>query len=125
MKHCLVTGGRRGIGLEFARQYLQRGFQVYAASRNPWTSVELERLREQHDGRLAIMQLDVGHGTSREECFQALSANTGKLDLLINSAGILSGHEQFCRPLGELDQDELCKTFLINSLAPLMIAQAA
>ena len=125
MQHCLVTGGSRGIGLEFARQYLQRGFQVYAASRHPWSSAELPRLKARHDDRLVVMQLDVGDETSRRACFQTLSENTGKLDLLINSAGILSGNEQFCRPLGELDQDELCKTFLINSLAPLMIAQVA
>ena len=125
MKHCLVTGGSRGIGLEFARQYLQRGFQVYAASRNPWGSVELQRLREQYEARLVIMQLDVGDETSREECFQSLSAHTERLDLLINSAGILSGNEEFCRPLGELDQGELCKTFLINCVAPLLMAEAA
>ena len=125
MKHCLVTGGSRGIGLEFVRQYLQRGFQVYAASRNPWNAVELQRLQEQCNDRLVIMQLDVGDETSRQECFQALSAHTRKLDLLINSAGIPSGNEEFCRSLGELDQGELCKTFLINSVAPLLMAEAA
>jgi NAD(P)-dependent dehydrogenase (short-subunit alcohol dehydrogenase family) len=125
MRHCLVTGGSRGIGLEFARQYLQRGLQVYAASRDPWNSAELQRLKVRHDDRLVVMQLDVGDEASRRACFQALSANTEKLDLLINSAGILSGNEQFCRPLGELDQDELCRTFLVNSLAPLMMAEAA
>jgi NAD(P)-dependent dehydrogenase (short-subunit alcohol dehydrogenase family) len=82
-------------------------------------------LKVRHDDRLVVMQLDVGDEASRRACFQALSANTEKLDLLINSAGILSGNEQFCRPLGELDQDELCRTFLVNSLAPLMMAEAA
>ena len=125
MKHCLITGGSRGIGLEFTRQYLERGYQVYAASRKPWDSGELERLKIQHDDRLVIIQLDVGDERSRRECFRALSASTGKLDLLINSAGILSGNEEFCRPLGELDQGELCRTFLINSVAPLMMAEAA
>ena len=67
MKHCLVTGGSRGIGLEFTRQYLQRGFQVYAASRNPWTSVELQRVKKQYEDRMDIMQLDVGDEKTRQE----------------------------------------------------------
>lgn len=125
MKHCLVTGGSRGIGLEFTRQYLARGFQVYAASRNPCDSVELQQLQAQHNDRLVIMQLDVGDEGARHHCFQTLSTHTGKLDLLINSAGILSGNEEFCHPLGELRQDDICRTFLINSVAPLMMVEAA
>jgi NAD(P)-dependent dehydrogenase (short-subunit alcohol dehydrogenase family) len=125
MKHCLVTGGSRGIGLEFTRQYLAKGYQVYAASRNPSDSDGLLRLKAQYDGHLVIMRLDVGDEPSRRECIRALAEHTGKLDLLINSAGILSGNEEFCRPLGELDQDELSRTFLINSIAPLMLVEAA
>ena len=125
MKHCLITGGSRGIGLEFARQYLDRDCQVFAASRNPQDSAELQRLKVQYADRLFIIPLDVGDGESRSACIQAVSRHTEKLDLIINSAGILSGNEEFCRPLGELDQDGLCRTLLVNSVAPLMIVQAA
>ena len=123
MKHCLVTGGSRGIGLEFTRQYLAKGFQVFAASRNPWDSGELLQLKAQYDDRLVISQLDVGDEESRRDCFQRLSAHTEKLDLLINSAGILSGNEEFCHPLGDLKQADLCRTFLINSVAPLLMVE--
>jgi NAD(P)-dependent dehydrogenase (short-subunit alcohol dehydrogenase family) len=125
MKHCLVTGGSRGIGLEFTRQYLAKGFRVCAASRNPWDSAELQQLQAQHKDRLVIIQLDVGDEGSRRDCFQTLATHTGKLDLLINSAGILSGNEEFCHPMGELRQDDICRTFLINSVAPLMMVEAA
>jgi NAD(P)-dependent dehydrogenase (short-subunit alcohol dehydrogenase family) len=125
MKRCLITGGSRGIGLEFTRQYLERGFQVFAASRNPWQSTELQQLLTQYKDRLFIGPLDVGDEGSRRDYFQMLSAHTDKLDLLINSAGILSGNEEFCRPLGDLQQEDLCRTFLINSVAPLMMAEGA
>lgn len=124
MKHCLVTGGSRGIGLEFTRQYLERGFQVYAASRHPWDSVQLRRSKAQFGDHLVILQLDVGEAGSRRACCQELSVRTDQLDILINSAGILSGNEEFCRPLGELAQDDLCRTFLVNSIAPLMMTEA-
>lgn len=123
MKHCLVTGGSRGIGLEFTRQYLARGFQVFAASRNPWHSAELQQMKARYVNRLVIAHLNVGDQDSRRDCLQTLSAHTDKLDLLINAAGILSGNEEFCHPLGDLEQDDLCKTFLINSIAPLMMVQ--
>ena len=125
MKHCLVTGGSRGIGLEFTRQFLNKGFHVFAASRNPWDSAELHQLKVRYGDRLFISQLDVGDEESRLGCFQTLSAHTEKLDLLINSAGILSGNEEFCHPLGKLKQDDLCRTLLINSVAPLLIVEAA
>ena len=124
MKHCLVTGGSRGIGLEFTRQYLARGFQIYTTSRIPWDSAELRQLQAQYSKRLVIIQLDVGDEGSRRDCSQTLATHTGKLDLLINSAGILSGNEEFCHPLGELKQDDICRTFLINSVAPLMMVEA-
>jgi NAD(P)-dependent dehydrogenase (short-subunit alcohol dehydrogenase family) len=125
MKHCLVTGGSRGIGLEFTRQFLSKGFQVFAASRNPGDSAELRQLKAQYEDCLVISQLDVGDEESRRDCFQTLSTHTEKLDLLINSAGILSGNEEFCYPLGELKQDDLCRTFLINSVAPLLMVEGA
>ena len=125
MKHCLVTGGSRGIGLEFTRQLLKKDFQVYAASRNPWDSSALQQLKASYDDRLIIIRLDVGNEESRRDCFHALSARIEKLDLLINSAGILSGNEEFCHPLGELKQDDICRTFLINSVGPLMMVEGA
>ena len=125
MKHCLVTGGSRGIGLEFTQQFLNKGFQVYASSRTPWDSSELQRLKIRYDDRLFISQLDVGDEESRLTHFQTLSAHTEKLDLFINSAGILSGNEEFCHPLGKLKQDDLCRTLLINSVAPLMMVEGA
>jgi NAD(P)-dependent dehydrogenase (short-subunit alcohol dehydrogenase family) len=123
MKSVLVTGGSRGIGLEFARQYLQKGFQVFAASRNAEKSRELGQLDAQYGDLLAIHQLDVGDEDSRRQLYRALSAATGKLDLLINGAGIISGNEQVCHPLGELKQKDLCTTFLVNSVGPLMMAE--
>jgi NAD(P)-dependent dehydrogenase (short-subunit alcohol dehydrogenase family) len=123
MKNILVTGGSRGIGLEFTRQYLDKGWRVFAASRNPGSSRELEQLKAQYGDSLVICQLDVGEQGSRHDFYQALSAQTDKLDLLINNAGIISGNEEFGYPFGRLNQEDLCRTLLINSVAPLMMAE--
>jgi NAD(P)-dependent dehydrogenase (short-subunit alcohol dehydrogenase family) len=123
MKEILVTGGSRGIGLEFTRQYLNKGSRVFAASRHPEDSRHLLRLQAEHGDRLVVLRVDVGQEESRRDLFRALSAETERLDLVINSAGVLSGNEEFSYPFGELRQEDLCRTILINSVAPLMIVE--
>jgi NAD(P)-dependent dehydrogenase (short-subunit alcohol dehydrogenase family) len=123
MRDILVTGGSRGIGLEFARQYLEKGFRVFAASRHPEDSRHLQRLKAEHAEQLVVLQLDVGHEESRRDLVRTLSAETERLDLVINSAGVLSGNEKFSYPFGKLRQEDLCRTILINSVAPLMIVE--
>ena len=123
MKDILITGGSKGIGLEFTRQYLHNGCRVYAASRKPDDSKALRQLQAQYDDQLVVYQLDVTDERSRGDIFQALAAETEKLDVLINNAGVISGNEQFNYPFGELQQEDLCRTLLVNSVAPLMIAE--
>jgi NAD(P)-dependent dehydrogenase (short-subunit alcohol dehydrogenase family) len=123
MKHILITGASQGIGLEFSRQYLHQGFRVYAASRQADISRDLLGLKTEYNDHLFIFQLDVGDEESRADFYAELSEKTGVLDLLINNAGIISGNEQFNYPFGKLDQEEMCKTLLINSVAPLMMAE--
>jgi NAD(P)-dependent dehydrogenase (short-subunit alcohol dehydrogenase family) len=125
MKDILVTGGSQGIGLEFTRQYLHWGCRVFAASRKPEESEPLQQLQVQYDDQLAIHKLDVADEGSRANFFQALTAETDKLDMLINNAGVISGNEQFSAPFGELQQADLCRVLLVNSVAPLMMAEGA
>ena len=55
----LITGANRGLGLEFARQYLVDGWQVYAACRDPNSASELHRLVDASGDKLRILALDV------------------------------------------------------------------
>ncbi len=124
MKSILVTGGSRGIGLEFTRQYLNKGFQVFTASRSPERSNDLQKLKAEFDDRLTIYQLDVGAEDSRHQLFRQLSMEVGRLDILINNAGIASGNEERRYRFGDLDQDDLCRCLLVNSVAQLLMTEA-
>jgi NAD(P)-dependent dehydrogenase (short-subunit alcohol dehydrogenase family) len=123
MNNILVTGGSRGIGLEFTRQYLERGHRVFAASRNPENSSELQKLKAKFDERLSIYKLDVSAEDSRQQLFRQLSKNVEQLDILINNAGIASGNEERRFRFGDLDQDDLCRCLLVNSVAQLMMTE--
>jgi NAD(P)-dependent dehydrogenase (short-subunit alcohol dehydrogenase family) len=59
MPGTLITGGNRGLGLEFARQYLADGWHVYAACRDPKSAPELRRLADRSTSRLQVLYMDV------------------------------------------------------------------
>ncbi|MGD2159084.1 MAG: SDR family oxidoreductase [Anaerolineales bacterium] len=123
MKNVLITGGSRGIGLEFARQYLMKGHHVFAASRHPEKSAELQELKVDFDERLSIYRLDVSKEESRHLLFQQLSKEAERLDILINNAGVASGNEKFRYRFGELNQEDLCRCLSVNSVAQLMMTE--
>jgi NAD(P)-dependent dehydrogenase (short-subunit alcohol dehydrogenase family) len=60
MPSVLMTGSNRGLGLEFARQYLADDWQVYAACRNPKSALGLNRLADASGGKLRIVLRRLG-----------------------------------------------------------------
>jgi NAD(P)-dependent dehydrogenase (short-subunit alcohol dehydrogenase family) len=122
-KTVLVTGGSRGLGLEFTKQYLEKDYFVISASRNAVNSKELQKLKTEYNEKLEVCQLDVSDEDSREQAYRNISKKFEKLDILINNAGIASGNEKARFRFGELDQEDLSRSFLVNTIAPLMIVQ--
>ena len=59
MLSTLITVANRGLGLEFARQYLADGWQVYAACRDPDSASELRGLADDSDDKLQILVLHI------------------------------------------------------------------
>jgi len=94
MNNILITGGSRGIGFEFTRQYLTNGHRVFKSSRNLEKSSELQKLKTDFDGQLSICQLDVRNEDTRHQLFRQLSKEIDQLDILSNNAGIASGNEE-------------------------------
>lgn len=119
----LITGGSRGLGLEFTKQYLKKEYQVISASRNAENSEELQQLKTEYNERLEICQLDVSDEKSREQAYYKISEKFMKIDILINNAGIASGNEKYRNRFGELNQEDLLRSFLVNTIAPLMIVE--
>lgn len=120
----LVTGANRGLGLEFARQLLQRGEHVVAACRTPGKATELNRLAAEHPHRLHVLPFDAVSPASIAELVRELPlalGEGGRLQRLINNAGVLHSGERF----GTLRADLLEDSFRINAIAPLLLLQAA
>lgn len=120
MAQILITGANRGLGLEFTRQFLERGERVVATCRQPGRANELTRMAAEHPGRLKVLPLDVAQGRSMAELAREIELLDLHLDLLINNAGVLPSGERF----GALDADTLAATFAINVQGPLLLSQA-
>src|SRR2546423_988516 len=110
MRRVLVTGASRGIGLEFVRQLLARGDQVFAACRHPDDAAQLQALKSE---RLYPIALDVADAQSIESSYAAVRAHGDALDLLINNAGILFDEED---NLGSLTFENMLQVLRVNAV---------
>ena len=109
MPNVLITGAARGLGLEFARQYKAAGWDVIATARK--ASDELAALG------VTTHTLDVADFAAVEAFGRA---HDGPLDLLIANAGIATPFEV----KSAADGEAWVETFRVNSIAPVLLAQA-
>jgi NAD(P)-dependent dehydrogenase (short-subunit alcohol dehydrogenase family) len=119
MPSALITGANRGLGLEFARQYLANGWRVYAACRDPGSAFELRRLAAESDHKLWIMALDVTDHASVKAAAVELEGQA--IDLLINNAGIGGARGQ---TIGNIDYKAWEKIFDVNTMGPMRVSEA-
>lgn len=85
MKTVLVTGGNRGIGLEICKQLDELGHTVILGSRDIEKGKNAAILLSK---KVIVKQLDVTNEETIQKLFEFVKADVGKLDVLINNAGI-------------------------------------
>ena len=108
----LVTGANRGLGLEFARQYREAGWQVIGTARKPDQAGELEALG------VRVVQLDVADQDSVDQMAAELADQP--IDLLINNAGIFPRVGK----IDEIDFDDYGRTLAVNTVGPVRVTRA-
>ncbi len=119
-RQILITGAKRGLGLEFARQWLARGDRVFALARRPASSSALADLARRHPGALFTHDCDVADGGSVEKARRAVGKAWDRLDVVVNNAGIYGESV----PIEGLDTEEVLRVFDINTVGPLRITRA-
>ncbi len=117
---ALITGASRGLGLSLARSMAKAGWRLIINARN---SSPLETVREELAQQTTVLAIagDVGDPRHRQELAEA-AVYLGKLDAVVNNAGILGAS-----PLPNLldyPLDQLTTVFQLNTLAPLAVLQA-
>ena len=119
MRTVLITGPNRGIGLELARQLLERGDRVVAACRTPQRAEALARLQGEHGARAAIVGLDVTDRASVHQALEAAMDFTDRLDWLVNNAGIGGGGG-----LKDPDPGLMTEVYRTNAIGPVLVSNA-
>jgi NAD(P)-dependent dehydrogenase (short-subunit alcohol dehydrogenase family) len=109
-KVILITGGSSGIGKSIGTFLHQKGYIVYGTSRNP------NRVK---DSVFPLLQLDVRDVNSINSAISELIQKEGKLDVVINNAGVgITG------PLEEIPSQEIKNNFETNFFGPIEVIKA-
>tara|TARA_R110000868_G_scaffold72782_2_gene211613 strand:- start:1434 stop:2213 length:780 start_codon:yes stop_codon:yes gene_type:complete len=115
----LITGANRGLGLEFARLYADRGWDVIATCRTPSEAGDLDALKAQHS-KVVIEELDVTDQSEIDSL--AVKYKDRPIDLLINNAGILGDLGD--QSLGSFNHEEFKRVMDTNVYGALAVTQA-
>lgn len=117
---ALVTGANRGLGRETAAQLAKRGMHVLLTSRSEAGKDVAAALRG--EGLDVIFhQLDVSNGQSIAEIVEFVSEQYGRLDILINNAGI---HYDTFQNTMTADFSIVEEAIQVNTLGPWRLSKA-
>jgi NAD(P)-dependent dehydrogenase (short-subunit alcohol dehydrogenase family) len=110
----VITGGSRGLGLLLARHFGREGARVTLAARD---EAELQRARDDLAGRgiqATTIVCDVGNRDDAEQLIRDVVARTGRIDVLINNAGIIK-----VGPLDHMQRGDFEEAMAVHFWGPL------
>ena len=116
-KTALITGAARGIGLEFARAYLQEGAKVALGDIN--ITAADAAAAALGDGAIAV-HLDVTRQSSIDAAIAEVVVRLGGLDILINNAALFDA-----APITGISRESHDRLFAVNVAGTLFCLQAA
>ena len=110
----LVTGGARGLGLAISLYYLKMGHSVVVNYNN---SDEMAlKLKSEYGDRVSIVKADVSNEDDVKRMFDAL----GKLDVVVNNAGIAKDSDPM-----EKSSEEFLEVIKVNLLGTFLVSKYA
>jgi NAD(P)-dependent dehydrogenase (short-subunit alcohol dehydrogenase family) len=119
---ALVTGANKGIGFEIARQLGQQGLTILVGARDQQRGNDAaHQLRTEAIDATAVL-LDVTDQASIDATATFVEQTYGKLDVLVNNAGI-SVHE-WNTPPSQLSLEDLHKVFATNVFGVFAVTKA-
>lgn len=125
-KVALITGANRGIGLETARQLGKLGILVVIGSRDAEKGKKAADALRSEGSTVESLRFDVTNPDDHRAAYEYLDRKFGKLDILINNAGIAIESEDgsvIPSRTSAVSPQTLRKTFDANFFAPVALTQ--
>jgi NAD(P)-dependent dehydrogenase (short-subunit alcohol dehydrogenase family) len=120
---ALVTGSNKGLGFELIRQLSRAGITAILSARNESAGKEACRKLQAEGLPVNFVRLDVTDPVSISAAAEFIRNTYGKLDILINNAGILPDEDSEASGL-HVSPDLVRRVFETNTLGPLQVCQA-
>ena len=121
-KVALITGANRGIGLETAKQLGEQGITVLVAARKLETAEETAASLKAQGIEAYPIQLEVTNPADRAAAAKHIGEKFGKLDILINNAGIGSS-TGFTPVTSQVTDEDLQRVFDTNFFAVVALTR--
>ena len=121
-KVALISGANRGLGLEVARQLGRLGYGIGLGARDVAKGVASAETLKSDGINVVVVELDVTSDQSVEEAVEKTAEHFGRLDVLVNNAGI--NYDTYHRAL-TADLDDVHETFETNFFGAWRLAKAA
>jgi NAD(P)-dependent dehydrogenase (short-subunit alcohol dehydrogenase family) len=120
-KVALITGANKGIGLEVTKQLAEQGIFVFLGARDPARGQEAARALTARGLPVAPLGLDVTDNASVEQAAREIGEQRGRLDILINNAGITGG---FRGAPSEVTPEQMRQVYDTNVFGPVAVTNA-
>ncbi|WP_411346528.1 SDR family NAD(P)-dependent oxidoreductase [Paenibacillus sp. WLX1005] len=122
-KIALVSGANKSIGFEVVRGLAQMGMIVYLGSRNE--EMGIQAANDLHsDGDVRFIQLDVSNEHSMTSAIHTIQKQHGRLDVLVNNAGIASSDSDAHNfSASNISMESVKKIFDTNFLGAVRLTQ--
>ena len=121
-KKVLITGGAQGIGLGMAYRFAQEGAGVIMSDKDKEAGTQAEQWLQGQGLKVEFILCDVSQDQEVQTLMHQVGEKYGKLDVLINNAGIA---DPFMGMLEELDMSKFDQVLAVNLRGPLLCAKYA
>ena len=119
-KTAIITGAAKGIGAAAARRFAAEGARIVLADKDEANGHEVAKAIVKEGGQAAFCLCDVGNEADVQAALDTAARTYGKLDIVVNNAGILPKSRVF-----DVTEEDFDRTMAINAKGPFFMIQQA